>query len=71
MAKNTINTNFPGQNEPERSLKISIIEGSFATVHIAVSLGAPLVREAGRFIDERSVRERAARFADPRWTHRR
>jgi MFS family permease len=27
-------------NEPDRSLRISVIEGSFATVHIAVSLGA-------------------------------
>lgn len=38
---------------------------------VAVSLGARLVREVGRFIGEPSVQERAARFADPRWTHRR
>lgn len=54
---------FPGAQVPslaERWLEL-----------VAVSLGAPLAREAGRFIDERSVSERAARFTDPRWTHRR
>jgi len=33
-------SNIRPKNEPGRSLKISVIEGSFATVHIAVSLGA-------------------------------
>ncbi|MDO9694926.1 MAG: MFS transporter [Candidatus Latescibacteria bacterium] len=40
MTKNTHRDNLPRLNEPDRSLKISIIEGSFATVHITVSLGA-------------------------------
>ncbi|MDO9390151.1 MAG: MFS transporter, partial [bacterium] len=40
MAKNSIHTPSAGSIEPDRSLKISIIEGSFATVHITVSLGA-------------------------------
>ena len=40
MAKNSIISPVAGSVEPDRSLKISIIEGSFATVHITVSLGA-------------------------------
>jgi MFS family permease len=39
MPENNTASYFP-EREPARSLKISIIEGSFATVHIAITAGA-------------------------------